>query len=99
MRQFLVLSVFALVLGGAAPVALATDPAPADKADSKAAPKPEPKAEQSVTQHALHAGAINLDYTATAGTLIVRDKDDKPIASIGYVAYTRRDVKDLARRV
>lgn len=98
MRQFLVLSAFALALGGAASVAIAADPAPADKADTKAAAKPEPKAEQSVTQHTLHAGSINLDYTATAGTLIVRDKDDKPIASLGYVAYTRRDVKDATRR-
>jgi carboxypeptidase C (cathepsin A) len=58
-----------------------------------------PKAESSVTQHRISAGGKSLEYTATAGTLIVRDDDDKPIASIGYVAYTRRDVKEGARPI
>src|SRR5438552_4072791 len=52
-----------------------------------------PTAESSVTQHHASAGGKSLDYTATAGTLIVRDDEDKPIASIGYVAYTRKDAK------
>jgi len=52
-----------------------------------------PRAESSVTQHHIQAGGKSLDYTATAGTLIVRDDDDKPMAGIGYVAYTRRDAK------
>jgi carboxypeptidase C (cathepsin A) len=47
-----------------------------------------PIAESSVTQHRITVHGKTLDYTATAGTLIVRDDDDKPIASIGYVAYT-----------
>ncbi len=99
MQAVFAVVVLALALGGAAPQALAADPvAPEHTTDTKAAPKAEPKAEQSVTQHVLRAGAINLEYTATAGTLIVRDKDDKPVASIGYVAYTRRDAKDLSRR-
>jgi len=53
-----------------------------------------PKAESSLTQHHFSAGGKSFDYTATAGTLILRDDDDKPIASMGYVAYTRRDLKD-----
>ncbi|MFM7067320.1 MAG: S10 family peptidase, partial [Gammaproteobacteria bacterium] len=58
-----------------------------------------PRAEQSVTQGrvpTLAGGTI--DYTATAGTLILRDGDDKPIASMGYVAYTRNGVRDPATR-
>ena len=59
-----------------------------------------PKAESSVTQHRITAaGGKPIDYTATAGTLIIRDDEDKPIASIGYVAYTRRDVKGGARPI
>jgi carboxypeptidase C (cathepsin A) len=58
-----------------------------------------PKAESSVTQHRISAGGKTLDYTATAGTLIVRDDEDKPIASIGYVAYARRDAKGGARPI
>jgi len=57
-----------------------------------------PKAESSVTQHHFSGGGKSFDYTATAGTLIVRDDNDKPIASMGYVAYTRKDVKDLGTR-
>ena len=53
-----------------------------------------PEAQSSVTQHHFSAGGQSFDYTATAGTLIVRDDDDKPIASIGYVAYTRRPAHD-----
>ncbi|MGO9802405.1 MAG: S10 family peptidase [Steroidobacteraceae bacterium] len=52
-----------------------------------------PVAESSVTEHHFSAGAKPFDYTATAGTLIVRDDDDKPIASLGYVAYTARGGK------
>ncbi len=48
-----------------------------------------PKAESSVTQHRF-AGGKGFDYTATAGTLIVRDEEERPMASIGYVAYTRK---------
>ena len=59
-----------------------------------------PKAETSVTQHRITpAGGKAIDYTATAGTLIIRDDEDKPIASIGYVAYTRRDVKAGTRPI
>jgi carboxypeptidase C (cathepsin A) len=53
-----------------------------------------PEAQSSVTQHHFSAGGQSFDYTATAGTLIIRDDDDKPIASIGYVAYTRRPAHD-----
>jgi carboxypeptidase C (cathepsin A) len=50
-----------------------------------------PKAESSVTQHHMMQGGKAIDYAATAGTLIVRDDEDKPIASFGYVAYVRQD--------
>ena len=52
-----------------------------------------PQAESSVTQHRLNVGGKSIDYTATAGTLIVRDEEDKPMASMGYIAYVRRDGK------
>jgi carboxypeptidase C (cathepsin A) len=58
-----------------------------------------PKAESSVTQHRITVAGKTLDYTATAGTLIVRDDDDKPIASIGYVAYTRAAPKGGSRPI
>ena len=66
--------------------------------DPKAKEVPEPKAEQVVTHHRLTIGGSAIDYTAAAGTLIVRNAEDKPIASVGYVAYTQTDVHDPGRR-
>src|SRR6266404_2367423 len=68
------------------------------KADKKDEWKREPKAEGSVTQHHLAAGGKTFDYTATAGTLVIRDNDDKPMANMGYIAYTRRDAKEVGQR-
>src|SRR5262249_38098279 len=68
------------------------------KGDKKDEWKREPKAESSVTQHHLQAGDKSFDYTATAGTLVIRDDDDKPVANIGDTAYTRREVKNPAQR-
>ena len=58
----------------------------------------EPKPIQSVTEHSVVIGGKAVSYTATAGTLIVRNAKDEPYASMGYVAYTRKDVGDLSRR-
>jgi hypothetical protein len=52
-----------------------------------------PKPESSVTQHRFAVGGKSFDYTAAAGTLIICYDEDKPIASIGYVAYVRHDLK------
>lgn len=68
------------------------------KGDKKDEWKRAPKPESSVTQHHFSAGGKAFDYTATAGTLIVRDDDDKPIASMSYIAYAKRDVKDAGTR-
>src|SRR5215472_17638393 len=64
------------------------------KGDLKDEWKRLPVAASSVTEHHFSAGGKAFDYTATAGTLIVRDDEDKPIASIGYVAYTRKGARD-----
>src|ERR1700681_4318783 len=52
-----------------------------------------PKAESSVTQHRFGVGGKSFTYTAPPGTLITRGEENKPIASIGYVAYVRHDLK------
>ena len=96
--------------GGAAPPASAggkAAPSPAQlsqlcridiKGDKKDQWMRLPTAQASVTQHRLSLGGKSIEYTATAGTLIVRDDEDKPIAGIGYIAYTRRDGKSGAVR-
>jgi carboxypeptidase C (cathepsin A) len=49
---------------------------------------PVPPEKSSVTHHELSQGGKSLKYTATAGTLLIRDEEDKPYGSIFYVAYT-----------
>jgi carboxypeptidase C (cathepsin A) len=56
-----------------------------------------PQPQSSVTHHQFAAGKLKFDYTATAGTLVIRDDADKPIATMGYVAYVRDGV-DRTRR-
>ncbi len=57
-----------------------------------------PKAEQSVTHHSITINGKTINYTATAGTLLLRDGEDKPEALMGYVAYTLDGVKDNGER-
>jgi len=66
--------------------------------DPKGKEVPEPKPEQAVTHHRLTIASTTIDYTATAGTLILRNAEDKPVASIGYIAYTQTEVRDPGRR-
>ncbi len=40
------------------------------------------------TRHTANIGGKSIPYTATAGTLTIRDDDGKPTASMFYVAYT-----------
>lgn len=45
------------------------------------------------TTHTLTIGSETIPYTATAGTLVLKDDKDKPKASFFYVAYVRDDIK------
>ncbi len=64
---------------------------------SKAAP-PAPKEKVSKSKHTVVIDGQEIAYTATAGTLILKDEEDKPKASLFYVAYTRDGVEDVAQR-
>jgi carboxypeptidase C (cathepsin A) len=74
------------------------DEKPAAETARKEAPPAPPKPEQAVTQHRIAIDGTTLDYTATAGTLIVRNDKDEPYASMGYIAYVERDVTNVAKR-
>lgn len=76
--------------------ALAADQ-PLDEA-GKIRPAGEPKAELSVTRHKIVINGVTISYTATAGTLIVRNEKDLPYARMGYFAYTKNDLSDLSLR-
>jgi carboxypeptidase C (cathepsin A) len=74
----------------------ATEPEAKPEAETKAEPKPEPKS--SSTQHSIRIEGEPVNYTATAGWLILEDDEDKPIARFGYTAYTRDGVDDRSHR-
>ncbi len=57
-----------------------------DSDKEKETPIPPEKAV--ATHHEMTLDGKTLKYTATAGTLLIRDQDDKPYGSIFYVAYT-----------
>jgi carboxypeptidase C (cathepsin A) len=64
-----------------------------------AAPKGEaPKDHLVTTQHTMMLGKTKLAYTATAGTLALKDDDGKARASVFFVAYTRSDAGGPATR-
>jgi carboxypeptidase C (cathepsin A) len=77
-------------------------PAPAAEKPSSGTEKAQeasekPRSEKSVTEHSVVIGGATINYTATAGTLVVRNGDDEPYASIGYTAYTKKGA-DPSRR-
>jgi carboxypeptidase C (cathepsin A) len=59
-----------------------------DEKEKDAKETPVPPEKSSVTHHELAMGGKSLKYTATAGTLLIRDEEDKPYGSMFYVAYT-----------
>lgn len=51
----------------------------------------------SVTQHTITIGGKTIPYTATAGTLVLKNDQERPTASIFFVAYTRDDMTDKSK--
>ena len=84
---------------------------PAEKAEAKpdaaAEKKEEPKKDEakkeeakkdSVTEHSITLNGQKIDYTATAGTLPLKDAEGKTTADIFYIAYSRKGITDAATR-
>ncbi len=59
---------------------------------------PVPKEEKSVTHHSVTIAGKIINYTATAGALILRNELDEPIAFYGYTAYTKDGETDATKR-
>ncbi len=70
-----------------------------DKLDEKKREKPPPVERTSVTKRRLQIDGNEIEYTATAGTLFLRDEQDEPRASVFYVAYTRDGVDPTTRPI
>ena len=84
----------------AAQTPAATPPAAAQapRSSSSSEQPGELKETTSVTKHTVDVGGQRIAYTATAGTILLRNDKNKPEASVFYVAYTRDDVTDRSRR-
>jgi carboxypeptidase C (cathepsin A) len=93
---------------------LLASPAPAQETKSPAPPPaagaeqpkdankesaPNPPEKPVATHHELTLDGKTLKYTATAGTLLIRDEEDKPYGSIFYVAYTLDGADPTSRPV
>jgi len=86
--------------GGGPPPASPSTPAEgaaAPAAGSQQFPAPPAVETKSETKHEIQINGKKIAYTATAGTLVLK-KDEKPWASMFYVAYTRDDVPDPTKR-
>ena len=94
-KALTLLPLLALVL--VAPV-FAADSTPAAKPAAGVNAVPTPKEEKTITQHSVAIDGQTIKYTATAGTLILRDDKDEPAASLFYVAYTKDGVTDFRHR-
>ena len=61
-----------------------------------------PEDKLSVTHHSVIINGEEIRYTATAGTLVLKEESDKegekPKASVFFIAYTRDDVEDTSKR-
>lgn len=75
----------------------------AEEATVKTAEKPEEKPAKTVepllfeSAGNVRIGGKNIEYTATAGTLVMKNEKDEPIAEFGYTAYVQKG-KDKASR-
>jgi carboxypeptidase C (cathepsin A) len=57
-----------------------------------------PQAKSSITHGSVSVEGQRIPYTAKTGILILKNNEEKPIASMSYVAYFRSDAKDAASR-
>ena len=76
---------------------LAQEPPAAPAPQKEAAEHKDQKDNVSTTSHTITVNGEAIKYTARAGTMIMRDEDGTPHASIFFVAYTR-DGADPAKR-
>lgn len=58
----------------------------------------EPQEKLSTTQHTVVIDGQEVAYTATAGTLVLKEERGEPKATIFFVAYIRDEVEDPAQR-
>ena len=58
--------------------------------DTDPAAEDAPEAQQFVTEHSARIGGKSIDYTATAGTMLMKNEDGEPTALMGFTAYVSK---------
>jgi len=61
--------------------------------------QPIPEVMHFETRHKADIGGTSIAYTATAGTLLMKNDKQEPIAHFGYTAYVKEDAKPGTRPV
>ena len=74
------------------------NPTASEGAEGASRPTPPPEEKAVVTHHSAKIGGKTLNYTATAGTYIIRADNGTPKATFFYVSYTKDGVADPAER-
>ena len=57
-----------------------------------------PKADKFITKHNTKIDNKPISYTAIAGTLVLKNEKDEPIATVGYTAYIKDGETDMTKR-
>ena len=71
---------------------------PSDDSPKEKSKSGDPKDEIYKTKHSVTINGERIEYTAVAGTIVLRDAEEKPTASIFYIAYTRNGVENVSKR-
>src|SRR6202022_184700 len=75
-----------------APAAPATRKAEAGEKAERAAAEKTPRDQISTTQHSVTVSGQTVNYTARAGTMVLKDEEGNPRANFFFVSYTRDGV-------
>ena len=70
----------------------------ANEAPAKAEPAAKPEERTVSTHHTVQIAGKSVSYTATAGTIILRNDKDEPTAKMFYIAYTKDGDSNPASR-
>lgn len=91
MNRLLAAATLAACVAGAPVLAAETLAAPPATADA-------PSERVVTTAHQITVGGVPLRYKAVTGTLLLRDENDRPTASVFYVAYVAERAKGAPER-
>jgi len=58
-----------------------------------------PEAKQVVTEHSATIGGRKIDYKVTAGTMLMKNDEEEPIALVGFTAYEKKGADKRTRPI